>query len=147
MRGNILGSQVAQIYDEVFELVKVFADCKYDPLDPGDSVSRGAWAGSMTNALRVGKHAEGSACGRKKTAQELCPHDSELAERWVGLECTHSRLCMLVKVLRLGIQFASRVLMTTMLISRPKFKIWIGGWPPSSAKGLMTAILLSPVQR
>lgn len=42
MRGNILGSQVAQIYDEVFELVKVFADCKYDPLDPGDSVSRGA---------------------------------------------------------------------------------------------------------
>nr|CAI9700520.1 unnamed protein product [Rangifer tarandus platyrhynchus] len=37
VRGNILGSQVAQIYDEVFELVKVFADCKYDPLDPGDS--------------------------------------------------------------------------------------------------------------
>ncbi|XP_059763861.1 dynein axonemal heavy chain 17 isoform X1 [Balaenoptera ricei] len=37
VRGNILGSQVTQIYDEVFELVKVFADCKYDPLDPGDS--------------------------------------------------------------------------------------------------------------
>ncbi|XP_057571174.1 dynein axonemal heavy chain 17 [Hippopotamus amphibius kiboko] len=37
VRGNILGSQVIQIYDEVFELVKVFADCKYDPLDPGDS--------------------------------------------------------------------------------------------------------------
>ncbi|XP_070335949.1 dynein axonemal heavy chain 17 isoform X2 [Odocoileus virginianus] len=37
VRGNLLGSQVAQIYDEVFELVKVFADCKYDPLDPGDS--------------------------------------------------------------------------------------------------------------
>lgn len=41
VRGNILGSMVTQIYDEVFELVKVFAECKYDPLDPGDSVSRG----------------------------------------------------------------------------------------------------------
>lgn len=40
VRGNILGSMVTQIYDEVFELVKVFAECKYDPLDPGDSVSR-----------------------------------------------------------------------------------------------------------
>ncbi|ELW68254.1 Dynein heavy chain 17, axonemal [Tupaia chinensis] len=37
VRGNILGNLVTQIYDEVFELVKVFADCKYDPLDPGDS--------------------------------------------------------------------------------------------------------------
>uniref|UniRef100_A0A8C9JNR1 Dynein axonemal heavy chain 17 n=1 Tax=Panthera tigris altaica TaxID=74533 RepID=A0A8C9JNR1_PANTA len=37
VRGNILGSMVTQIYDEVFELVKVFAECKYDPLDPGDS--------------------------------------------------------------------------------------------------------------
>ncbi|KAM7334656.1 hypothetical protein ACRRTK_007976 [Alexandromys fortis] len=36
VRGNILGSLVTQIYDEVFELVKVFAECKYDPLDPGD---------------------------------------------------------------------------------------------------------------
>ncbi|XP_039715552.1 dynein axonemal heavy chain 17 isoform X3 [Pteropus medius] len=35
-RGNILGSLVMHIYEEVFELVKVFADCKYDPLDPGD---------------------------------------------------------------------------------------------------------------
>lgn len=43
MRGSILGSQVTQIYEEVFELVKVFADCKYDPLDPGDSVSGGPW--------------------------------------------------------------------------------------------------------
>lgn len=41
MRGNILGNLVTQIYDEVFELVKVFAECKYDPLDPGDSVSMG----------------------------------------------------------------------------------------------------------
>ncbi|XP_069339031.1 dynein axonemal heavy chain 17 [Eulemur rufifrons] len=37
VKGNILGNQVTQIYEEVFELVKVFADCKYDPLDPGDS--------------------------------------------------------------------------------------------------------------
>ncbi|XP_063512627.1 dynein axonemal heavy chain 17 [Pongo pygmaeus] len=37
VRGNLLGSLVTRIYDEVFELVKVFADCKYDPLDPGDS--------------------------------------------------------------------------------------------------------------
>ncbi|XP_016061753.1 PREDICTED: dynein heavy chain 17, axonemal [Miniopterus natalensis] len=36
VRGNILGSLVTQIHEEVFELVKVFADCKYDPLDPGD---------------------------------------------------------------------------------------------------------------
>ncbi|KAK2490477.1 LOW QUALITY PROTEIN: hypothetical protein MC885_016050 [Smutsia gigantea] len=37
VRGRILGSRIAQVYSEVFELVKVFADCKYDPLDPGDS--------------------------------------------------------------------------------------------------------------
>ncbi|XP_055096955.1 dynein axonemal heavy chain 17 [Symphalangus syndactylus] len=37
VHGNLLGNLVTQIYDEVFELVKVFADCKYDPLDPGDS--------------------------------------------------------------------------------------------------------------
>ncbi|XP_007535628.1 dynein axonemal heavy chain 17 [Erinaceus europaeus] len=36
VKGNILGSLVTQIYEEVFELVKVFAECKYDPLDPGD---------------------------------------------------------------------------------------------------------------
>ncbi|KAM6111100.1 LOW QUALITY PROTEIN: dynein axonemal heavy chain 17 [Pterocles gutturalis] len=36
VRGNILGSQVFQIYEEVLELVKVFADCKYDPLDPAE---------------------------------------------------------------------------------------------------------------
>lgn len=41
VRGNILARLVTQIYDEVFELVKVFADCKYDPLDPEDSVSGG----------------------------------------------------------------------------------------------------------
>uniref|UniRef100_A0A8B9NMP8 Dynein axonemal heavy chain 17 n=1 Tax=Accipiter nisus TaxID=211598 RepID=A0A8B9NMP8_9AVES len=34
VRGNILGSQVFQIYEEVSELIKSFADCKYDPLDP-----------------------------------------------------------------------------------------------------------------
>ncbi|XP_040845777.1 dynein heavy chain 17, axonemal isoform X2 [Ochotona curzoniae] len=37
VRGNTLGNLVAQIYEEVFELVRVFADCKYDPLDPGDA--------------------------------------------------------------------------------------------------------------
>uniref|UniRef100_A0A8C5LC16 Dynein axonemal heavy chain 17 n=1 Tax=Jaculus jaculus TaxID=51337 RepID=A0A8C5LC16_JACJA len=37
VRGNTLGNLVTQIYEEVFELVKVFAECKYDPLDPGDS--------------------------------------------------------------------------------------------------------------
>ncbi|XP_035168476.1 LOW QUALITY PROTEIN: dynein heavy chain 17, axonemal [Oxyura jamaicensis] len=36
VRGNILGSQVFQIYEEVSELVKGFADCKYDPLDPAE---------------------------------------------------------------------------------------------------------------
>ncbi|NXC68138.1 DYH17 protein, partial [Anhinga anhinga] len=34
VRGNILGSQMFQIYEEVSELIKGFADCKYDPLDP-----------------------------------------------------------------------------------------------------------------
>lgn len=62
MRGNILGSMVTQIYDEVFELVKVFAECKYDPLDPGDSVRRG-WggglAGPMSDAPGMGRHVEG----------------------------------------------------------------------------------------
>lgn len=47
VRGNILGNLVTQIYDEVFELVRVFAECKYDPLDPGDSVSQ--WAGTITD--------------------------------------------------------------------------------------------------
>ncbi|KAM9119118.1 dynein axonemal heavy chain 17-like [Pangshura tecta] len=36
VRGNILGSMVFQIYEEVSELIKVFADCKYDPLDPAE---------------------------------------------------------------------------------------------------------------
>ncbi|XP_015272477.1 PREDICTED: dynein heavy chain 17, axonemal [Gekko japonicus] len=36
VRGNILGSQVVQIYEEVLEFIKVFAECKYDPLDPAD---------------------------------------------------------------------------------------------------------------
>ena len=64
MRGNILGSQVAQIYDEVFELVKVFADCKYDPLDPGDSVSRGG-RGGVNNKCPEG----GKACGGERVCQ------------------------------------------------------------------------------
>ncbi|XP_021270931.1 dynein heavy chain 17, axonemal [Numida meleagris] len=36
VRGNILGHQMLQIYEEVAELTKEFADCKYDPLDPED---------------------------------------------------------------------------------------------------------------
>ncbi|XP_040542548.1 dynein axonemal heavy chain 17 isoform X5 [Gallus gallus] len=36
VRGNILGHQVLQVYEEVSELTKEFADCKYDPLDPED---------------------------------------------------------------------------------------------------------------
>jgi len=39
VRGNVLGSRVFQIYEEVSELVKGFADCKYDPLDPAEEVS------------------------------------------------------------------------------------------------------------
>ncbi|NXE29303.1 DYH17 protein, partial [Ardeotis kori] len=33
VRGNILGSQMVQIYEEVSELIKRFADREYDPLD------------------------------------------------------------------------------------------------------------------
>lgn len=44
VRGNILGSPVFQIYEEVSELSKSFADCKYDPLDPAEEVSE--WHGS-----------------------------------------------------------------------------------------------------
>ncbi|KAM9371463.1 dynein axonemal heavy chain 17 [Phaethornis superciliosus] len=36
VRGNILGSQVFQIYKEVSQLIAGFADCKYDPLDPSE---------------------------------------------------------------------------------------------------------------
>ncbi|CAM9713793.1 unnamed protein product [Bubo scandiacus] len=36
VRGNILRSQVFQIYEEVSEITKTFADCKYDPLDPAE---------------------------------------------------------------------------------------------------------------
>ncbi|XP_015735401.1 dynein heavy chain 17, axonemal [Coturnix japonica] len=36
VRGNILGTQVLQIYGEVCEITKEFAESKYDPLDPED---------------------------------------------------------------------------------------------------------------
>ncbi|XP_071672368.1 dynein axonemal heavy chain 17 isoform X2 [Patagioenas fasciata] len=36
VRGNILGSQVFQIYEEVSELIKTFSECSYDPLDPAE---------------------------------------------------------------------------------------------------------------
>ncbi|XP_078510049.1 dynein axonemal heavy chain 17 isoform X2 [Lissotriton helveticus] len=35
VRGKALGSLVNQIYEEFLELLVIFADCKYDPLDPG----------------------------------------------------------------------------------------------------------------
>ncbi|XP_055553184.1 dynein axonemal heavy chain 17 isoform X2 [Falco cherrug] len=34
LRGNILRSQMFQIYEEVSEIIKSFADCKYNPLEP-----------------------------------------------------------------------------------------------------------------
>lgn len=60
VRGSILGSLVAQIHEEVFELVKVFVDCKYDPLDPGDSVGGPGGAG---RGPRSGKRPAGGAEG------------------------------------------------------------------------------------
>lgn len=50
VRGSILGSQVFQIYEEVAELLKGFADCKYDPLDPAEEVSERC-CGSLTHLL------------------------------------------------------------------------------------------------
>lgn len=44
LRGNILRSQMFQIYEEVSELIKPFVDCQYDPLDPAEEVS-GCWCG------------------------------------------------------------------------------------------------------
>lgn len=74
VRGNILGSQLFRIYEEVSELSKSFADCKYDPLDPAEEVSE--WYGSvskcymkkmacqnMLEELRV-KLPHGSTCAR-----------------------------------------------------------------------------------
>jgi hypothetical protein len=54
IRGNVLGNLVTQIYDEVFERVKVFAECKYDPLDPGDLVRKSCvdWRRRGEEALR-----------------------------------------------------------------------------------------------
>uniref|UniRef100_H3BBD5 Dynein axonemal heavy chain 17 n=1 Tax=Latimeria chalumnae TaxID=7897 RepID=H3BBD5_LATCH len=37
IRGNLLGSKVHAIYDEFLELLKIFVECKYDPLDPTES--------------------------------------------------------------------------------------------------------------
>ncbi|NWV29438.1 DYH17 protein, partial [Origma solitaria] len=36
VQGNFLGSWVLQISEEVCEVTKAFADCKYDPLDPDE---------------------------------------------------------------------------------------------------------------
>uniref|UniRef100_A0A8C6JJL6 Dynein heavy chain tail domain-containing protein n=1 Tax=Melopsittacus undulatus TaxID=13146 RepID=A0A8C6JJL6_MELUD len=38
VKGNILGTQVFQIYNEVAEIIKVFSDCEYDSLDPAEEV-------------------------------------------------------------------------------------------------------------
>lgn len=59
VRGSILGSLVVQIHEEVFELVKVFVDCKYDPLDPEDSVGGGPGWGDGRGP-RSGRQAEGA---------------------------------------------------------------------------------------
>lgn len=64
-RGNILGSLVMHIYEEVFELVKVFADCKYDPLDPGDPVRHvgGPWLGQRQTPQEWGARGGGARGG------------------------------------------------------------------------------------
>uniref|UniRef100_A0A8B9GAX8 Dynein heavy chain tail domain-containing protein n=1 Tax=Amazona collaria TaxID=241587 RepID=A0A8B9GAX8_9PSIT len=38
VKGHILGTQVFQIYNEAAEIIKVFAACKYDSLDPTEEV-------------------------------------------------------------------------------------------------------------
>lgn len=161
MRGNILASLVTQIYDEVFELVRVFADCKYDPLDPEDSVSwRLGW--SNDRRPRSGRYTEGCVAESPntflKTSRKLCPRSSPKTVHELSWDVTHSLpagsgalgqapplLCVPIK--RLMFSSAFRVLMMITLILRPKFKIWIGGWPRSSAKGSMTTIPSSRAQR
>lgn len=59
VRGNILGHQVLQVYEEVSELTKEFADCKYDPLDPEDEVS-GCWDGRFASPLAGRLHIKSS---------------------------------------------------------------------------------------
>lgn len=84
MRGNILGSLVTQIYDEVFELVKVFAECKYDPLDPGDPVSHGR------NRMTLGGVGGLSQEVRTLISCHLCPKVQKLrspcqwTDAWAG---------------------------------------------------------------
>uniref|UniRef100_A0A803WAA3 Dynein axonemal heavy chain 17 n=1 Tax=Ficedula albicollis TaxID=59894 RepID=A0A803WAA3_FICAL len=40
VRGNFLGTWVLRISEEICEATKAFADCKYDPLDPDEEVSK-----------------------------------------------------------------------------------------------------------
>lgn len=49
VKGNFLGSWVLQISEEVCEATKAFAECKYDPLDPDEKVSR-CWSGNVMDA-------------------------------------------------------------------------------------------------
>lgn len=171
MRGNILGNLVTQIYDEVFELVKVFAECKYDPLDPGDSVS--PWQGL---ALAQGVTAEVGGEGFNKLSLKvrkllpLCqctgriwgqgggdpgpgpPFTPELCS-WPHLHLTWSSPSLVMVHSRYLLclpncsSFSCRALMMITVTSRLKSKTWTGGWPPCSAKPLMTAPPLSRLQR
>lgn len=73
VRGNILGSQLFRIYEEVSELSKSFADCKYDPLDPAEEVSE--WYGSVSKCYM-------KKMGRQNMLEELrvkLPHNSMCA--------------------------------------------------------------------
>uniref|UniRef100_A0A4W3K7X4 Dynein axonemal heavy chain 17 n=1 Tax=Callorhinchus milii TaxID=7868 RepID=A0A4W3K7X4_CALMI len=36
IKGNLLGQMVMKIYDEFLDVLKMFADCKYNPLDPAE---------------------------------------------------------------------------------------------------------------
>lgn len=48
---------------------------------------------------------------------------------------------------RMTVEPAFRALMSTTLISRPKSRIWTGGWPRSSARASTRAAPSSPVRR
>uniref|UniRef100_A0A674GE64 Dynein axonemal heavy chain 17 n=1 Tax=Taeniopygia guttata TaxID=59729 RepID=A0A674GE64_TAEGU len=52
VRGNFLGTWVLQISEEICEATKAFAECKYDPLDPNEEVSR-CWSGNLPQDLGV----------------------------------------------------------------------------------------------
>lgn len=110
----------------------------------------GPWAGSTTNAPEGGRHAEGDGGEKEQHARTLLMTVNLLRSvpesQWMGLEYTTPALCA-GQGSKLGDFICFQSFDDDYADFRPKFKIWIGGWPPSSAKGSMTAILLSPVQR